>query len=44
MAAPDFPEDVPTQDLIVIDFQKVLENDAAEEDLLWKAATECGFW
>lgn len=41
---PPFPEDVPTHPLLVVDYELLLEQDDAEIDKLWKAATELGFW
>ncbi|KAF6749564.1 Clavaminate synthase-like protein [Ephemerocybe angulata] len=41
---PPFPEDLPTQDLLVVDFEKLAAENEEEGDLLWKAATEFGFW
>lgn len=39
-----FPEDVPTHPLLIVDFQLIKEEDEAELDKLWKAATQLGFW
>ncbi len=44
LSLPPFPDDVPTHPLLVIDYELILERDAAEIDQLWKAATELGFW
>jgi hypothetical protein len=44
MSLPPFPEDIPTHPLIVIDYQKLLEDDAVEIEKLWQAATTLGFW
>lgn len=41
---PQFPEDVPTCPLLVIDYLLIKSNDAAEVNKLWAAATELGFW
>lgn len=41
---PPFPEDVPTHPLLVVDYDLILLNDAAEIDKLWDAATTLGFW
>ena len=39
-----FPDDVPTHPLVVIDFTLIKVNDPVEEDKLWQAATQLGFW
>ena len=44
MALPPFPEDVLTHPLLVVDYQKLKEDDTAEIDKLWQAATSLGFW
>ena len=44
MSLPPFPEDIPTHPLLVVDYQKLVENDAAEIDKFWHAATTLGFW
>lgn len=41
---PPFPDDVPTQPLVIVDYALVKAGDQAEIDVLWKAATEKGFW
>ncbi|TFY72151.1 hypothetical protein EVG20_g849 [Dentipellis fragilis] len=41
---PEFPDDVPTVPLLVIDFALIKAGDKPEVDRLWKAATELGFW
>jgi len=41
---PPFPADASTQDLLVVDFLKLANRDEAEEELLWAAATQFGFW
>ena len=41
---PAFPEDVPTHPLLVVDYELLLKGDRDEIDVLWKAATELGFW
>ncbi|TFY81434.1 hypothetical protein EWM64_g2572 [Hericium alpestre] len=41
---PPFPDNVPTIQLVVIDFALLRAGDAAEIERLWKAATELGFW
>ncbi|KAJ3561262.1 hypothetical protein NP233_g10301 [Leucocoprinus birnbaumii] len=41
---PDFPNDVPTHPLLVIDYALLKENDPAETARLWEAATRLGFW
>ncbi|KDQ24054.1 hypothetical protein PLEOSDRAFT_1059225 [Pleurotus ostreatus PC15] len=41
---PPFPHDVPTQPLVIVDYALVKAGDQAEIDVLWKAATEKGFW
>ncbi|KAI0766205.1 Clavaminate synthase-like protein [Trametes elegans] len=43
-AIPDFPHDVPTHPLLIIDYELVKNGDTEEIDKLWKAATELGFW
>ena len=44
MSLPPFPEDVPTHPLLVVDYQKLLEDDAAEIEKFWHASTTLGFW
>jgi hypothetical protein len=44
MTIPPFPEDVPTHPLLVVDYQKILEDDEAEIEKLWQGATSIGFW
>ncbi|KAF4586406.1 hypothetical protein EYR38_010682 [Pleurotus pulmonarius] len=41
---PPFPDDVPTQPLVIVDYALVKAGDQAEIDVLWNAATEKGFW
>ncbi|PPR01670.1 hypothetical protein CVT24_001499 [Panaeolus cyanescens] len=41
---PPFPDDLPTQDLLVIDWERLEGGDLEEEDRLWEAATTWGFW
>ncbi|KAJ7130720.1 hypothetical protein C8R46DRAFT_1142228 [Mycena filopes] len=41
---PDFPNDVPTHPLLVVDYEKLLVKDEAEIEKLWSAATTLGFW
>ena len=44
MTLPPFPEDIPTHPLLVVDYQKLVEDDAAEIEQFWHAATTLGFW
>ena len=44
MSFPPFPEDVSTHPLVVVDYQKLLEEDTTEIEKLWQAATTLGFW
>lgn len=41
---PPFPNDVPTQSLLVIDYERIKVDDQAEIERLWEAATTFGFW
>ena len=41
---PDFPNNVSTHPLVVIDYALVQSGDEQELETLWKAATELGFW
>ena len=41
---PNFPDDVPTHPLLVVDYQLLRAGDGDEIDKLWKAARELGFW
>ncbi|KAF7331002.1 1-aminocyclopropane-1-carboxylate oxidase [Mycena venus] len=41
---PDFPEDIPTHPLLVIDYSLLVAGDQYEIDRLWDAATNLGFW
>ncbi|KAL5536855.1 hypothetical protein ACEPAF_678 [Sanghuangporus sanghuang] len=41
---PPFPDDVPTQPLLVIDYELISSGDSMEIEKLWKAATNIGFW
>ncbi|KAI0090369.1 hypothetical protein BDY19DRAFT_939884 [Irpex rosettiformis] len=44
LTLPPFPDDVPTHDLLVIDYELVKNGDKGETDRLWEAATRLGFW
>ena len=44
VSIPDFPDDVPTVPLLIIDYALIKAGDEKEIDRLWKAATELGFW
>jgi len=44
MSLPAFPEDVPAHSLLVVDYQKLVEDDPNEIDKFWHAATTLGFW
>lgn len=41
---PPFPDNVPVQDLVVVDYSLIREGDENEINTLWKAATARGFW
>ncbi|KAF8526839.1 Clavaminate synthase-like protein [Hysterangium stoloniferum] len=41
---PPFPDDVPTHPLLVIDYEKLKNDDASEADIFWKACTSLGFF
>ncbi|ETW77509.1 hypothetical protein HETIRDRAFT_436331 [Heterobasidion irregulare TC 32-1] len=41
---PEFPDDVPTVPLLIIDYALIKAGDEKEIDRLWKASTELGFW
>ncbi|KAJ7186805.1 hypothetical protein C8R46DRAFT_879585 [Mycena filopes] len=41
---PEFPSNVPTHPLLVVDYEKLLAKDEAEIAKLWSAATTLGFW
>ena len=41
---PPFPDDLPVQDLLVIDYKLLKAGDKAQADSLWTAATTWGFW
>lgn len=41
---PPFPDNVPIQDLVVVDYDLIRKGDENEIDTLWKAATVRGFW
>lgn len=41
---PEFPEDVPTHPLLVVDYSLLVAGDLSEIDKLWGAATKLGFW
>ncbi|KAJ7618395.1 hypothetical protein FB45DRAFT_741505 [Roridomyces roridus] len=41
---PEFPADIPTHPLLVIDYPLLVEGNEAEIDKLWGAATKLGFW
>ncbi|KAJ3877712.1 hypothetical protein F5051DRAFT_490717 [Lentinula edodes] len=43
-AYPEFPTNIPTHPLLVIDYELVKNGDEKEKDVLWKAATTLGFW
>ncbi|KAI0696905.1 hypothetical protein BC835DRAFT_1271188 [Cytidiella melzeri] len=44
LTLPPFPDDVPTVDLLIIDYELVKHGDQHEIDRLWEAATKLGFW
>jgi len=44
MSLPPFPDDVSTHPLLVVDYQKLVEDDPSEIDKFWRAATTLGFW
>ncbi|KAG6906669.1 hypothetical protein DXG01_012697 [Tephrocybe rancida] len=41
---PQFPENIPTHPLLIIDFDLLKRGDEAEIDRLWEASTKLGFW
>lgn len=41
---PPFPEDIPTHPLLVVDYELIKIGDLHENEKLWKASTELGFW
>ncbi|KAF7348008.1 1-aminocyclopropane-1-carboxylate oxidase [Mycena sanguinolenta] len=41
---PEFPEDIPTHPLLVVDYSLLVARDRAEIDKLWGAARNLGFW
>lgn len=41
---PPFPDDVPTVPLLRLNLQQLINGDAAEEEKLWKACCELGFF
>jgi hypothetical protein len=41
---PEFPEDIPTHPLLVVDYSLLVAGDQAEINKLWGAATSLGFW
>ncbi|KAJ7083078.1 hypothetical protein B0H15DRAFT_923959 [Mycena belliarum] len=41
---PEFPQDVPTHPLLVVDYSLLLARDQTEIDRLWGAAQALGFW
>ncbi|KAF9068726.1 Clavaminate synthase-like protein [Rhodocollybia butyracea] len=43
-AFPEFPTNVPTHPLLVIDYELLKNGDKKEMDKLWDAATVLGFW
>ncbi|KAI3573698.1 hypothetical protein IWW34DRAFT_754385 [Fusarium oxysporum f. sp. albedinis] len=44
VGVPPFPDDVPIAPLLCISLQKLLETDGAEEDRLWQACRDLGFF
>ncbi|KAI0791515.1 Clavaminate synthase-like protein [Irpex lacteus] len=44
LTLPPFPDDVPTHDLLIIDYELIKARDQHEIDRLWEAATKLGFW
>ena len=44
MNLPPFPEDITAHPLLVVDYQKLLEDDPVEAEKLWTGATTIGFW
>lgn len=43
-AFPEFPTNVPTHPLLVVDYELIKNGDEKEINVLWKAATSLGFW
>ncbi|KAJ6466028.1 hypothetical protein C8R47DRAFT_42715 [Mycena vitilis] len=41
---PEFPKDIPTHSLLIVDYPLLLAGDRAEINKLWTAATNLGFW
>ncbi|KIK63557.1 hypothetical protein GYMLUDRAFT_40603 [Collybiopsis luxurians FD-317 M1] len=41
---PEFPTDVPTHPLLVVDYELIKSGNEQEIDVLYKAATSLGFW
>ena len=41
---PPFPDDVPTAPLLRLNLQRLLDHDAEEEDKLWRACRDLGFF
>jgi hypothetical protein len=44
IAFPEFPTNVPTHPLVVVDYELLKNGDTREADKLWNAATLLGFW
>ncbi|KAF5391869.1 hypothetical protein D9757_001846 [Collybiopsis confluens] len=43
-AQPEFPTNVPTHPLLVVDYELIKKGDEKEINVLWEAATSLGFW
>ncbi|KAJ3986099.1 Clavaminate synthase-like protein [Lentinula detonsa] len=43
-ALPEFPADIATESLRVVDYELIDNGDEKEMDMLWEAATTLGFW
>ncbi|KAF9068724.1 hypothetical protein BDP27DRAFT_1223818 [Rhodocollybia butyracea] len=43
-ALPEFPTNIPTHPLLIVDYELLKNGDETEMDKLWKAATSLGFW
>jgi isopenicillin N synthase-like dioxygenase len=43
-ALPEFPTNVPTHPLLVVDYERIKSGDEKEIAVLWSAATSLGFW
>ncbi|KAG6829305.1 hypothetical protein H0H92_004982 [Tricholoma furcatifolium] len=41
---PQFPKDIPTHPLLIIDFDLIRQGNEAEINRLWDASTKLGFW